>query len=421
MRYRRYYSQKNRDGSRTVVSMGPFASGYYGFVKILFTVLLIFGFFAWPGIVVSHNLKGEWAWAVGVPAELIWLGIVSAVWFGVKSNRATVLKTSRRLVAKMEHVVSLRTTIKDLDTATGPILRQVETQSKGAAKVANDTAIVARKGNEELAREGLSLWDRLDEQLAQTKTQYEQLRVARQQAVDALAQLGVTDVPPAPDLGPSITLDIKANALVALVRSQIATQEPVVSLDQEESGERNVGWGMLAFAEELSQGIVALELQYERYLYGAIETTGEVVTDFAAYGHTQTDALTEAIRTITTIFAPEARSRAFGPGGTGGDERAIHEFAEGIKGVYASLIDVGLRIRAAQVPTEWQRAVALMADLPKLLIQQIREFSATLLSDGTEHVIGWREQKHTRPFNLTLKLAVDTKAVMAEMRRLPAG
>ena len=43
---------------------------------------------------------------------------------------------------------------------------------------------------------------------------------------------------------------------------------------------------MLAFAEDLAQGIAALEAQYERYLHGVTETTGEAVTDLAAYCHT---------------------------------------------------------------------------------------------------------------------------------------
>ncbi|MGO9332920.1 MAG: SHOCT domain-containing protein [Acidimicrobiales bacterium] len=76
MRYRRYYTQKNKDGSRTVVSTGPAATLWMGFVKFIVVV----GLLGWPAIVVGDNLRGALAWVIGVPCELIWLVIALGVW-----------------------------------------------------------------------------------------------------------------------------------------------------------------------------------------------------------------------------------------------------------------------------------------------------------------------------------------------------
>lgn len=93
----------------------------------------------------------------------------------------------------------------------------------------------------------------------------------------------------------------------------------------------------------------------------------------------------------------------------------------GSKAPTFAFIDAGLRMKAAQAPPQWQRAVGLLADLPKLPLEQIRIFSATLLRDGTVHINGWREQKHDRPLHLTLNLALDTEQLMAELQRLSAA
>jgi hypothetical protein len=73
VRYRRYYTQRNKDGSRTVISVGPVAATLGGFLKFV----VGFGLLAWPAIVCGDNLRGAVAWVVGVPSELTWLGILA--------------------------------------------------------------------------------------------------------------------------------------------------------------------------------------------------------------------------------------------------------------------------------------------------------------------------------------------------------
>jgi hypothetical protein len=61
VRYRRYYSKRNRDGSRTVISVGPAGAAYMGFVRFF----LIFAFFAWPVALITASVQGGLGWALG--------------------------------------------------------------------------------------------------------------------------------------------------------------------------------------------------------------------------------------------------------------------------------------------------------------------------------------------------------------------
>lgn len=77
MRYRRYYSQSNRDGSRTVVSVGPIGSLWVSFVKCA-VILVVLG---WPIAVVRDNVHSPvWDWVLGLPFELLWLVVLLAIW-----------------------------------------------------------------------------------------------------------------------------------------------------------------------------------------------------------------------------------------------------------------------------------------------------------------------------------------------------
>jgi len=86
MRYRRYYTQRNKDGSRSVVSVGPVATSTAAigsfFIKFVFFILA----FAWPVVIVSDNLHGWAAWLVGVPSELIWLGFLGVIAAAMKKS-----------------------------------------------------------------------------------------------------------------------------------------------------------------------------------------------------------------------------------------------------------------------------------------------------------------------------------------------
>lgn len=75
MRYRRYYSHRNADGSRTVVRLGPGGAAYLGFWKF-------FVVFAWLFIPLAlvHIIGGVAGWIVGAPIEVFWLLLNFVVW-----------------------------------------------------------------------------------------------------------------------------------------------------------------------------------------------------------------------------------------------------------------------------------------------------------------------------------------------------
>lgn len=72
LRYRRYYSQRNRGGSRTVVSVGP-GGGLFLWILKWFAISVVFVLiFAWP-LAIAANIHRVWAWIVFIPVEVLWL------------------------------------------------------------------------------------------------------------------------------------------------------------------------------------------------------------------------------------------------------------------------------------------------------------------------------------------------------------
>jgi hypothetical protein len=79
MRYRRYITHKNPDGSKTVVSVGPvadYALGWLTVFKWLVVLLFIIAFLFWPPLLISGHLRGAGEWVAGVLAELGWLAVL---------------------------------------------------------------------------------------------------------------------------------------------------------------------------------------------------------------------------------------------------------------------------------------------------------------------------------------------------------
>ena len=56
MRYRRYHRQENRDGSRTLMSVGPIATMLVCSMKFVLVVLVFF----WPLVVIHATIHGAW-------------------------------------------------------------------------------------------------------------------------------------------------------------------------------------------------------------------------------------------------------------------------------------------------------------------------------------------------------------------------
>lgn len=77
MRYRRYYTQRNRDGSRTVISVGPLVGPYIWLFKITGWVLGIALVFMLPWL-PHYYVPGAWGWFWSSLSALIWYSALMA-------------------------------------------------------------------------------------------------------------------------------------------------------------------------------------------------------------------------------------------------------------------------------------------------------------------------------------------------------
>lgn len=87
MRYRRYYTQRNANGSRDVISVGPFGVLGGAGLKIFGRLVLLAVVLGWPVSAVSDNLRGTVAWVVGVPCETIWVVFVLTFWWAMRETK----------------------------------------------------------------------------------------------------------------------------------------------------------------------------------------------------------------------------------------------------------------------------------------------------------------------------------------------
>jgi len=78
MRYRRYYTKINRDGSKTVTSVGPVADaagwGVRAFLWMAWCAFLV----ALPWAIYVDAIRNDWGLALAIVAALIWYPIVIA-------------------------------------------------------------------------------------------------------------------------------------------------------------------------------------------------------------------------------------------------------------------------------------------------------------------------------------------------------
>lgn len=93
-RYRRYYTQRNKDGSRTVVSVGPVAMTGVTILKA--TIVFMFGAvaFFWPLALIGEAFheNAAWTYALGIPAEIVWIGGCVIVYMKVRRRPGPTAK-----------------------------------------------------------------------------------------------------------------------------------------------------------------------------------------------------------------------------------------------------------------------------------------------------------------------------------------
>lgn len=97
MKYRRYYTKRHPNGSRTVVSVGPvgmLAGGYAKLFGLFLAGVAIWIALIWPILLVdglSHD-NHAWTYGLGIPLEVVWLVIVAAGWAGNRQAKKNAAK-----------------------------------------------------------------------------------------------------------------------------------------------------------------------------------------------------------------------------------------------------------------------------------------------------------------------------------------
>lgn len=302
------------------------------------------------------------------------------------------------------NVASLRDSIEELDRAHVELQKVSDRLAQAADTLEAEAVQASTQGDESRAYEARSRSLALTKELAKIELQKIQVEQQRKRVSDSLIALGVK-----PPLRP---VAVGEGTPPASQKSGAKVTDDPPALD------RSLGWGLLYFAEAMTRRIEAFEPTYLRYLNENLEPTRGPITALIPYVQDELAALGAIIRRIVPLFAPATRAKAFGPGGREGDQTAILQMADGLILVYATLIEMGLRIKGTAVSPEWETANAALALLPLRPIQDIRAFCTALLRDGTAHISAWREGRPVGPFNLTLKPDLDTGPLMAELRRL---
>jgi len=92
MRYRRYYTRVNRDGSKTVTSVGPVAEtaglGARALLWFLFVVVVLG--LPWS---ITDAIRNGWGMALAIVAAILWYSLVAVLaWEEVKKRGAELKK-----------------------------------------------------------------------------------------------------------------------------------------------------------------------------------------------------------------------------------------------------------------------------------------------------------------------------------------
>ncbi len=77
MRYRRYITQQNPNGSRTVVSVGPAWDMTGAMIHFVFVDLPVIIIWTWPGgLIMGSGMRGPFEWISAIASTLVWIGLL---------------------------------------------------------------------------------------------------------------------------------------------------------------------------------------------------------------------------------------------------------------------------------------------------------------------------------------------------------
>jgi len=152
---------------------------------------------------------------------------------------------------------------------------------------------------------------------------------------------------------------------------------PRTEAEQEQLlAEQPVGWEFLYWAARLLHERNAIEGKYRDYLMGYAPSTGKVVSyhDMPEYLLKASQDTRRLVRDAENFMNSDVPEHVFGPPGVAGDPEAIKHYAKQINELYEGILDWIAEVRGASVPSEFRKAVELLAHLNDNAVLEYRRF-----------------------------------------------
>lgn len=185
--------------------------------------------------------------------------------------------------------------------------------------------------------------------------------------------------------------------------------------------ERPDGWEYLLYGGSLLLLRDAHEGEYRDHLLRYAPLEGEPLDSSAAIQRLEAafpDALGLVAATMR-LFDPRIQERAFGPSGKPGDEALIQQWAQRMIDGYVQLMMWGKGLRAARVPTEFQTAFQLAADMVARPVDEMRAYVDDVVNkmDTVSDLLG-RDDEEPVEITITMVLTIDDDSSAAFSREL---
>jgi hypothetical protein len=204
--------------------------------------------------------------------------------------------------------------------------------------------------------------------------------------------------------------EFEQEKLKVLSRRPIEPDVPDIRVE-DARGQLNEAGAATYLAEELTRDLSQFEADFEAYERPFVAATDQPITDPLEFAQATFKAIESALSILKQAFDPVVISIALGQTGKPADEAAIRTIASAIATSYSSMIYWALRARGTTVPPIALPLLEALYDLPKSMIQRIREYSAQLSRAASEVVKAEREGRRLPPFYATLKLDIDNDAM----------
>ncbi|MDQ2838952.1 MAG: TIR domain-containing protein [Actinomycetota bacterium] len=173
------------------------------------------------------------------------------------------------------------------------------------------------------------------------------------------------------------------NAVLAKLGSRPGPSLPTISHvprttveEQRLLRERPPGWEYLYFAGRLLHERNLLEHRYLDHETGYAALSGDIASreSMPAYIRRATGDAQELMGSLMRLMEPAIQERAFGAPGTPGDPDRIHHLANRWTATYEGILNWSARLRGASVPSDYRRALAILAGAMNEPVQQYRAF-----------------------------------------------